>query len=204
MLKIKICGITNKEDALNAIALGASSLGFNFHKDSPRYITPEKVAEITYFLPPFVQLVAVFVNESIDSIHKIMQKCGLDLVQLHGDESLSFCKSLHYRFIKAIRVKDESDLSDILPFQGFASGILLDTKVSGSYGGTGKTFDWGLAIKATELDLPIILSGGIKHTNIKKAMSLVNPYAVDLCSSVEIKPGIKDYNKLSEFFRLVY
>ncbi len=200
MYRVKICGITNKEDALNAIALGACSLGFIFYKDSPRYVTPEKVQEIVYFLPPFVQLVGVFVNSPIDYIHETMLSCQLDLVQLHGDENPNDLVKLKSRFIKAIHVQTESDLEAIVQFQGLASGILLDTKSVTGYGGSGKMFDWGLALKAKDLDLPIILSGGIDPANINKAIQLVNPFAIDLCSGVESDLGKKDYNKLASLF----
>eukprot|EP01047_Picozoa_sp_COSAG01_P000740 COSAG01_NODE_14_length_41020_cov_40.702133_32_plen_205_part_00 len=202
-MKIKICGITNKEDALNAIALGASALGFIFYDKSPRFVTPELVEEITYFLPPFVQLIGVFVDADINYIHDTMKRCHLNMAQLHGNEEAPKYQALQYRFIKAFSIESPQDLDKIIPFQGIASGILLDSKVDDQFGGTGQVFDWGLAIKAHDLSLPIILSGGINASNIKKAIELVNPYAIDLSSGVECSPGQKDYNKLAELFRVI-
>lgn len=198
---VKVCGITNREDALNAIALGASALGFIFYKKSPRYVSPEKVQEITYFLPPFISLVGVFVNESPKFIDDVMRHCKLNLAQLHGDEKASDFKSFNHRFIKAFAVESNADLSQISPFQGHTSAILLDKKCPGLYGGTGETFDWGLALEAKLFSLPIILSGGISASNVLKARELVNPYAVDICSAFESEPGLKDYNKMAEFFK---
>lgn len=203
MSKIKICGITNKEDALHCVSLGAHAIGFIFYKNSPRYVSPEKVQEITYFLPPFVQLTGVFVNSSAQFINQTMKNCKLDIIQLHGDEPTSLISSLDYKVIKAIRVSSIKDLDLISPFQGIVSAILLDTKTSNQYGGSGKSFDWGVAHKASEMDFPLILSGGIGHHNIKKALQLVNPYAVDVCSKVESDFGKKDYNKLASLFSAI-
>ena len=205
-MNIKICGITNQEDALHAISLGAKAIGFIFHKESPRYIRPEKAEEITLFLPPFIQIVGVFVNQSQETIKKITEQCRLDIIQLHGNESPSFCLKLNQRVIKAFHIQNPEDLEPIANYQGTVSGILLDTKITGMLGGTGKVFDWGLALKVKELDIPIILSGGINATNIKKAITMVQPYAIDLCSGVENEPGKKDYNKMKrliEVFRSV-
>lgn len=202
-MKIKICGITNTEDAQNAVALGADALGFIFYKDSPRFVTPEKVQEITVNLPPFVKLVGVFVNESKKVIEDIVKTCKLDLIQLHGQESPEFCMSLSRNVIKAFPVETIEDIDAIIPYQGIVSAILLDTKDKTKLGGTGKTFDWGIALQAAESDTPIILAGGISTDNIQKALQLINPYAVDICSSVECTPGKKDYNKMSKILGLI-
>ncbi|MFA5879464.1 MAG: phosphoribosylanthranilate isomerase [Candidatus Margulisiibacteriota bacterium] len=201
-MKIKICGITNKEDAINAISLGADAIGFIFSKDSPRYIEPAKAEGISLFLPPFVFLVGVFVNQSKEEIIEIAHRVRLDLIQLHGEEPPSFCMELPRRIIKAIKVSEPEDLPQISKYQGVATAILLDTKVQHLEGGTGKTFDWGLALKAKEYDIPLILAGGINATNVKKAVNLVNPYAIDLCSGVECEPGKKDYNKMQEIIKV--
>ena len=199
-MKIKICGITNKEDALNAISLGADAIGFIFSKDSPRYIEPEKAEGISLFLPPFVFLVGVFVNQTKEEIISIAHRVRLDL--LHGEESPAFCMEVPRRVIKAIKVSELEDLAQIPKFKGIATSILLDTKVQHLEGGTGKTFDWGLALKAKEYDIPLILAGGINSTNIKKAVNLVNPYAIDLSSGVECSPGKKDYNKMQDIIKI--
>lgn len=200
-MRVKICGITNKEDAMNAVALGADAIGFIFYPNSPRYVDPQVVEELSIFLPPFVFLVGVFVNQEKSEIQEITERCKLDLVQLHGDESPTFCLEMKSRVIKAFRVSGPEDLESIPKYQGAVSGILLDTKVEDIAGGTGKTFDWGLALKAKEYDVPLILSGGINVSNVKKAHSIVNPYGIDLSSGVEKEPGLKDYNKMQELIR---
>jgi phosphoribosylanthranilate isomerase len=203
MIHIKICGITNLEDAQNVISLGFDALGFIFAKDSPRYITPEAAEEICLFLPPFIKLVGVFVDEDPAIIEEIVKRCKLDLIQLHGSESPKDCLNLSRKVIKAFRVQDLEDIKPIIKYQGIVSAILLDTKLPSKMGGTGQVFDWGLAIQAKEFDIPLILAGGINHTNIKKAIQLVNPYAVDISSGVEISAGKKDYNKMKELKNLV-
>ena len=169
-MKIKICGITNREDARDAIALGVDALGFIFYKDSPRFVSSDLVEEISVFVPPFIQMVGVFVNHSKQEIDELVHKCRLDIIQLHGDEATTFCLGMKRRVIKAFSISDLEDIQDIAHYQGIVSGMLLDTKV--------------------------ILSGGINEGNIKKAIQLVNPYGVDICSGVESEPGKKDYNKM--------
>ncbi len=197
-MKIKICGLTNRDDAIDAVNLGADAIGFIFYEDSPRYITPDIVEEISLFLPPFVLLVGVFVNHDKAFIDAVVHRCKLDLIQLHGNESPAFCRSMRRRVIKAFKIEDINDVDAIAPYQSSVSAVLLDTKVSGREGGTGKIFDWGLALKAKEFDIPLILAGGVNVSNLNKAAKLVNPYAVDLSSSVESAPGKKDYNKMKE------
>ncbi len=197
-MKIKICGLTNRDDAIDAVNLGADAIGFIFYEDSPRYITPDIVEEISLFLPPFVLLVGVFVNHDKAFIDSVVHRCKLDLIQLHGNESPAFCRSMRRRVIKAFKIEDINDVDAIAPYQSSVSAVLLDTKVSGREGGTGKIFDWGLALKAKEFDIPLILAGGVNVSNLNKAAKLVNPYAVDLSSSVESAPGKKDYNKMKE------
>jgi len=197
-MKIKICGITNRDDAMDAVNLGVDAIGFIFYEQSPRYISPDIVEEISLFLPPFVLLVGVFVNHDKPYIDAVVHRCRLDLIQLHGDETPEFCRTMRRRVIKAFKISDFNDVDQIAAYQSSVSAVLLDTKVSGMEGGTGKVFDWGLAIKAKEFDIPLILAGGINSNNINKAVKLVNPYAVDLSSSVEDIPGKKDYNKMQD------
>jgi len=197
-MKIKICGLTNRDDAIDAVNLGADAIGFIFYENSPRYITPDIVEEISLFLPPFVLLVGVFVNHDKAFIDAVVHRCKLDLIQLHGNESPEFCRSMRRRVIKAFKIEDLNDVDAIAPYQSSVSAVLLDTKVAGREGGTGKVFDWGLALKAKEFDIPLILAGGVNVSNLNKAAKLVNPYAVDLSSSVESAPGKKDYNKMKE------
>ncbi|MFP3912811.1 MAG: phosphoribosylanthranilate isomerase [Desulfobacteraceae bacterium] len=190
MVRTKICGITTMDDALMAVELGADALGFIF-APSLRQVTPEWVRRIVNRLPPFVQSVGVFVDETPATIKDIMRFCGLDRVQLHGKESPEMCQAFLPPPIKAFRLKDPFSLKSIGPYQGKVRALLLDTYQRGKNGGTGKTFDWGLALNAKELGLPVILSGGLGPSNIEKAVSLVNPYAVDVNSGVEISPGKK-------------
>ena len=201
-MKIKICGITNKDDALNAIALNVDAIGFIFYANSPRSITKEKLEEFIIDIPPFVTTIGVFVNEDIDVIKETTERCQLNAIQLHGNESPKTCLSLQHQIIKAIPVKESNDLNKIPQYKGSANAILLDTKAENIHGGTGKTFDWGLAIEAKQFDTPLILSGGINEHNIEKAIKMVNPYAIHLSSGVEIEPGIKDYNKMNTIINL--
>jgi phosphoribosylanthranilate isomerase len=203
-MKIKICGITNKEDALNAVALDVDAIGFIFYEHSPRYVTPEVVEEIMLDLPPFIHTVGVFVNSSFDYIEQIRKRCKLNVCQLHGSETPDFCLPFKSQLIKAISVKDTEDLAVIPKYKGVVSSILLDTKVENVHGGTGKTFDWGLALEAKEYDVPLILSGGINEDNIEKAITMVQPYAIDLCSGVENEPGKKDYNKMKHLIDIFH
>ena len=191
-VKVKICGITNLEDASIAVELGANALGFIF-APSPRQIKPQKARAIICAIPPFVKTVGVFVNEAPATIRKVMQNCGLDLVQLHGDESPGLCEELMPCTIKALRIKDESSLQTSQPYHGKVRALLLDTYSKEKAGGTGKTFDWNLAIKIKKMGIPIILSGGLGPSNIDLAIHTVRPYAVDVNSAVEKCPGKKSH-----------
>ena len=202
-MNIKICGITNKEDALHAVSLGTDAVGFIFAEGSPRRVTPEVVEEISLYLAPFTQTVGVFVDQPEDVVNDIAERCRLSIVQLHGQESASYCRRMNRRVIKAFPIKVLEDLGDIVHYQGSVSAILLDTKVDGQSGGAGLVFDWGLALKAKEFDIPVILAGGINQSNVTKAIQLVNPYAIDLSSGVESAPGTKDYNKMNDIISLV-
>jgi len=199
MVKVKICGITNLEDALAAVNWGADALGFVF-APSPRQVTLQQVANIVARLPPFVCKVGVFVDSGLSEVKETMKACSLDLAQLHGSESPDFCNELFPRVIKSFRVKDESVLA-LLP-QYKVSAYLLDSYNEALKGGTGRSFDWGIAKKARRYG-PIILSGGLTSANVRQAISLVRPYAVDVSSGVESKPGVKDHAKLQAFLEIV-
>lgn len=191
MVKIKICGITNLEDAQNAVSFGADAIGFIF-ADSPRKVKPEVVKSILGGLRGEVLKVGVFVNEAIDKVMRIAEVCHLDAVQLHGDEDAHYCSRLKYRqVIKAFRIKDESSLTQI-PHYEDVFAYLLDTFSDVAYGGTGRAFDWNLAIKAKAFGKPIILSGGLGMGNVEEAIKVVRPYGVDISSSIEIRSGRKD------------
>jgi phosphoribosylanthranilate isomerase len=190
MVRVKICGITNVEDAEMAVELGADALGFIF-APSPRQITLEKARDIIFALPPFVKSVGVFVDEDPDNMRRIIEFCGLDLVQLHGDEPPNVCQELMPHTIKAFRVKDGSSLLATGLYRGRIRAILFDAFSKGKYGGTGKTFDWDLVSKGRELGVPVILSGGLGPYNIEGAILTVKPYAVDVNSGIEERPGKK-------------
>jgi phosphoribosylanthranilate isomerase len=200
MTRIKICGITNLEDALLAVDLGADALGFVFYKESKRYIKPEEAYRIISKLPPFVSTIGVFVNQELDEIKEIKEKAGFDTIQLHGDESPDFCKKLGERLIKAIRVKDSINLEEIESYP--AQAILLDTYSTKSYGGTGESFRWEI-LKDLNTSKRIILSGGLTPENAARAIRIANPYAVDVSSGVEEYPGKKDPEKLKKFIEAV-
>ena len=201
-MKIKICGITNKEDALNAVNLGADAVGFIFHEASPRYISPSVVEEISLFLPPFVMSVGVFVNSDRDYIRKVSEQCRLYIIQLHGDETPATCLAMPRRVIKAIKISGPEDLEKIPQYLGTVSAILLDTKVSGMEGGSGKVFDWGLALKAKDYDVPLILAGGISHHNLNKAVHLQLPQLLQLVlgSQFHMSPSCMREVVLSEVY----
>jgi phosphoribosylanthranilate isomerase len=199
--KIKICGITNLPDAQLAVELGADALGFIFYANSPRCVGMEAVADICRALPPFVVRVGVFVNAPLKEIRLAVALCGLDAVQLHGDETPDECRQAPGRRIKAIRVRDEDSLRAAAEYD--VDALLLDTYTDAERGGTGRTFDWSLAVKAKEIGPPIILSGGLATANVQEAIRKVRPYAVDVCSGVEREPGKKDPEKLRRFIELV-
>jgi phosphoribosylanthranilate isomerase len=199
-VKVKICGITNYEDAAMAVDLGATALGFIFAA-SPRQITPPKARDIIYAIPPFVKTVGVFVNEGPAEIKKKVHYCGLDLVQLHGDESPDLCHKLMPSTIKALRIKDASSIQSSLAYQGKVKALLLDTYAKDKAGGTGSTFDWRLALEIKELGIPIILAGGLGPSNIDDAIRAVKPYAVDVNSGVEECPGKKSPMLMKDLMR---
>lgn len=198
MVKIKVCGITDLEDAKLAIGLGAHAIGFVFAR-SPRQVSPEIARNITNKLPPFVQTVGVFVDEEMSKVRETIQFCSLDLVQLHGNESAQDCYQLMPRALKAIRVKDRSSLSVVSQYHASVRAILLDTYSETLAGGTGRTFDWSIAVEAKRFGIPIVLSGGLNIENITAALDKVRPFAVDVGSGLEKRPGKKDPELLKEF-----
>ena len=199
MVKVKICGMTNYEDAIAAVNFGADAIGFIFHQPSPRYISPNMAAQIISKLPPFVTTVGVFVKKRPKEIQEIIRVAGIDIVQLHGDESPEICHAFK-RVIKVVRIKDDN-LSVLKQY--LVSAFLLDTYTNTTYGGTGTTFDWDIAKKAKRFG-PIILAGGLTPENVKEAVQKVMPYGVDVVSGVEgeIK-GEKNHNKMKTFIENV-
>ena len=204
-VRIKICGITTLEDALAAVQYGTNALGFILVKKSPRYVSPEKVRAIVSSLPPFIQTVGVFVNESPQEVRHLIEYCGLDLVQFHGEESPDYCKAFSTRAIKALRVKDASAIEEIDSYRDCVRGILLDSWSSKAHGGTGKRFDWDLARQALDnkAGLPVILAGGLDVSSVQDAILKVRPFGVDVSSGVEVSPGKKDKKLVKDFIKRV-
>lgn len=198
--RIKICGITNHEDAANAVACGTDALGFIFFKDSKRYILPEKAAEICAKVPAFIATVGLFVNEPLENVNRTIERVQLDLVQFHGDETPEYCDSVGHRYIKAVRATSREQIA--LEAQSFESAraILVDTATEGQFGGTGKTFDWNLL---PELGKPFVLAGGLDATNVEAAIAATDPYAVDVSSGVELSAGVKNLVEMKKFVEAV-
>ena len=198
-MKIKVCGITNIEDALRAEALGADALGFVFYNKSKRYISPTEVKIITNKLSPFTMKVGVFVNESPDMINILSEETGINTLQLHGNERPEILSKLLLPAIKAFRVNDDFEFKQLDNYSDFS--ILLDTHSNDDYGGTGQTFAWELI--PNEIRKKIILAGGISIDNIEILFKKIKPAEIDLSSSLEIEPGKKDNEKMKEFFNKV-
>ncbi|MEO7658648.1 MAG: phosphoribosylanthranilate isomerase [Pyrinomonadaceae bacterium] len=205
MTRVKICGITNLDDALLAIKFGADELGFNFYKKSPRFITPDAAKVIVDGLPKDISLVGVFVNESIDAIATTANRVGLGTIQLHGDEDIDFVNAVRdssgLKVIKAIRVAPDFAPSDATGFN--ADAILLDGFSAKERGGTGETFDWEIARMVRALVPGLYLAGGLSSANVGDAIRKVQPDAVDTCSRIESEPGKKDAAKLKDFIKAV-
>lgn len=202
-VRIKVCGITNREDALDAAYEGAWAQGFIFYKKSPRYVSPSKVKKIIEALPPFVTPVGVFVNQNEGAIRDICSFTRIKTIQLHGDEDPIFCSHLkEYKVIKAFRLKDRIDLSHLSSYKT-VDAFLFDTFQEHSFGGTGKTFSWDI-LKDTKINKPFILAGGLNIQNVKEALGEVSAYAIDISSGIEKSPGIKDHRLMKEFFEYVH
>ncbi len=198
--RIKICGITNHEDAANAVASGADALGFNFFKGSTRYISPGKAAEICAQVPAFVATVGLFVNEPLADVNRIIGSLRLGLVQFHGDETPEYCDSVGHPYMKALRATNRDQIK--VEAQSFetAQAILVDTATDGQFGGTGKTFDWSML---PDLGKPVVLAGGLDATNVGAAIAAIHPYAVDVSGGVERSRGVKDVAKMKKFVEAV-
>lgn len=200
MVRVKVCGITNSDDAFRAVELGADALGFIFYKGSKRYIDPRDAHPIISSLPPFVSSVGVFVNQGPDEIREAVETSGVDTVQLHGDETPGFCAMLPYKLIKAIRVKDTVNTEEVELYPVLA--ILFDKHTDEMYGGTGKSFDWGV-LKGIAISKKVILSGGLTPENVSRAIETVRPYGVDVSTGVEDSPGKKNHMKMRKFIEAV-
>lgn len=198
MVKVKICGITNLEDALASFLLRADALGFVFYKKSPRYISAQKAANISAILPKKILRVGVFVDEKAERVKKIAKACRLDLLQFHGNESPAYCRKFKgYKVIKAFRVGKKIDLDEISQYKTYA--YLFDTYSKSKPGGTGEKFNWKLLAQTAKMKRIVFVSGGLTGANVQKAVKLLKPGWVDASSSLEIRPGKKDHRKIKEF-----
>jgi phosphoribosylanthranilate isomerase len=198
--RIKICGITRLEDAMAASELGVDALGFVFYDKSPRYIDPEKAAAIIRQLPDSVSAVGLFVNPSQQQVDDVLAVCPLDIIQLHGHESVDFCRAQTLPVIKAVAVSRAEDLQETASYD---CAVLLDAKApTGVFGGTGKSFDWSL-LQGFSHNCPLILAGGLNPDNAEEALAVRQWFAVDVSSGVEISPGLKDAGKMQAFVAAV-
>jgi phosphoribosylanthranilate isomerase len=198
-MKVKICGITNIEDAKLSSELGADAIGFVFYKKSKRYIQPKEAKVIIEQLPAFLLKVGVFVNDTAEEINRISKEIKLNLVQLHGEETPELVDSIDLPVIKAFRVNNDFDYSLFSKYKNCS--FLLDAYDEKEYGGTGKRFNW--EIIPNEIKSKIILAGGVSSENIEIIYNKIKPYAIDVSSSLEIGPGKKDPNKLKSFFKKI-
>lgn len=195
--RVKICGITRVEDALSAVEHGTDAIGLVFYASSPRYVTIAQAAEISASLPPFVSVVALFVNPTQQEVNAVLNNVKIDLLQFHGDESAAECAQYGLPYLKAIRVKSDTNLIQYAQTYMSAKALLLDTHSDAAFGGTGQVFDWNLIPK--QMPKPIILAGGLTPDNVKEAIQQVQPYAVDVSGGVEQAKGIKDSTKIAAF-----
>lgn len=203
MTFIKICGITNLDDALAAVDAGADALGFNFYKPSPRYIAPDVACEIINRLPTTILTVGVFVNEeSPQAVEDLARHAGVTAIQLHGDESPDYCRTMENRYvIKALAAGADFDMQRALDYE--VDAILLDTKHGTLRGGTGRVFDWSIAFEARRLGPKLYLAGGLGIDNIEDAIKSVDPFAVDACSALEETPGKKNHESMRAFVKAI-
>ncbi len=204
MPAVKVCGITQKEDAMCLASLGVWALGFVFVPGSPRCVTPEKVRDIVHLLSGKVLTVGVFQNEDYREIERIRRFCGLDLVQLHGDEDPSLCRRLKKGVIKAFGVEESFPLRSVEAYKGCISYILFDTARGTKKGGTGVPFVWETIVPVVATSPhPVIVAGGLKVENIPSLLRVLRPFAVDVNSGVEIAPGVKDITKVRQIMDMV-
>ena len=199
-MRIKICGLTREEDVDAAVAAGADAIGFVFYPPSPRYVTPQRAATLAARIPPFVDVVGLFVNESADVVRATCAVAPINLLQFHGDEDAAYCRQFTRPYLRAARVRPGLDLLEFARSFPDARGLLLDAFVEG-YGGGGHVFDWTLIPPG----LPgfLVLSGGLTVSNVAAAIERVRPIAVDVSSGVEMSKGIKDHSKIAAFVAAV-
>lgn len=198
--RVKICGITRRQDAEFAVENGADALGLVFYPASPRAVSIAQAQEIVAKLPPFINIVALFVDADAEQVHACLEQLPIDVLQFHGNESSEYCEQFGKKYLKAIRMREDVDLFALTDDYASASALLLDSYQAGIPGGTGQVFDWDLIKK---IDKPIILAGGLNVDNVAMAIKQVQPYAVDVSGGVEQSKGIKDNQKISAFMQEV-
>jgi len=201
-VRVKICGITRAEDALVAVENGADAIGLVFYEPSPRAVSVEQAIKIVSQIPAFISIVGLFVNAEERFVRDVISNVALDLLQFHGDEAPEECSSYGLPFMKAIRVKSDTNLVQYAKDYSASRALLLDTYTEGVAGGTGHTFDWGLI--PSDLNKPVVLAGGLTAENVGSAIQQVRPYAVDVSGGVELSKGIKDAAKIAAFMQQVY
>lgn len=199
--RVKICGITRVQDALEAVRCGADAIGLVFYAASPRYVTLLQAQQVVAAMPPFVSVVALFVNATQAEIENVTSQVSIDIVQFHGDETAAECERIKLPYFKAIRVKPDTNLLKCEAEFNGAKALLLDTYSESAYGGTGHAFDWDLIPK--NMSKPVILAGGLMAENVGLAIQKVKPYAVDISGGVEISKGVKDSDKIADFMLAV-
>lgn len=197
--RVKICGITRAEDASAAIQHGCDAIGLVFYEPSPRYVTPATARSIAVGLPPFVSAVGLFVDADAEYVREVLSQVRLDLLQFHGDETPEYCRQFGVPYLKAVRVRPETNLLQYAAAYADAKALLLDAYMPGMPGGTGTTFDWALIPR--DFPKPIILAGGLDAGNVSEAIRQCRPYAVDVSGGVERQKGIKDAEKIAAFMR---
>lgn len=201
MVKVKICGITNNEDAQKAVYYGAWAVGFVFYKKSPRYVSPSRARKIIEKLPPFVTPVGVFVNQKEKAVRDVCKFTRVHTIQFHGEEEAAYCKRFkEYKIIKAFHVTPDFYFGQIKKYM--VDAYLFDTYQKDVYGGTGMSFNWNV-LKDERIDKPFILSGGLNPENVEEAVKITAPYAVDVSSGVEKSPGIKNPRLIRSFLNVV-
>jgi phosphoribosylanthranilate isomerase len=201
MTRVKMCGITRSQDGLVAAEAGADAIGLVFYAKSPRNVGLDQAASIVKVLPPFVTTVALFVNPQPSEVEAILRQVRPDVLQFHGEETPEFCRSFGVPYLKAARVRPQTDLLQFAAVYADAQGLLLDAWSEAGHGGTGERFDWNMIPE--HLPKPIILAGGLSSANVLHAIGLVHPWAVDVSSGIEVSKGIKDAALIAAFMKEV-
>ena len=197
--RVKVCGLTSVEDSLLAVNAGADAIGMVFYEPSPRHVSIETAERIARAAGPFVTTVGLFVDASRAEVEGVLRRVPLQLLQFHGDESPEYCEAFQRPYMKAIRVKPDMDIVEVISQYSSAVAVLLDTYKKGVPGGTGETFDWDRVPSQSQRQLPVVLAGGLTPENIQEAIFNTLPYGVDVSGGVESSPGKKDPQKITEF-----